>query len=150
MARVDTFGPLLHRALHETERPLTLPEAAAIAGSSVKRAYAWADKHRAELVTVSTNGTNGAAAYMTRDNPHRVEVKDRTIHRDRGSGNGTALGIGTSFTVVSMGLRNGNVELELMTSTGETTRVVVIGGGDERNDGAPDVKPRGKDPVRAR
>lgn len=114
---------------------MTLPQAAERAGSSVKRAYAWADKNRSMLVASSHKGPNGGVSYMTRDNPHRGKQtfkdgdgKHETVKLENEP---ARLGIGTTLVVVSMGLRGGKVELELMAAGGETIRVVVNGDGSD-------------------
>jgi hypothetical protein len=133
MPRTDVYGGMLRRVFLETERPITVKDAAADVGCSIKRAYSWVTAHRTELVTYADRAEGGAAAYMAVNNPHRLGARSNGNERPganegaRDSGHaGEAFGVGSTLHVVSMGLRNGGIELELMTAGGETMHVVIV------------------------
>lgn len=67
MPRPNEYGAALHEVFRTTDAPLTIAEAADRVGASTKRAYAWVNAHRSELVNYGKQGQS--ATYMTRRQP---------------------------------------------------------------------------------
>lgn len=134
MAKPDVFGAAILELLRTTEQPLLMTEVAEQVGCSKARAYAWLEANRGLVVAVSRKG-RGGAAYLARDNVHRVPARNggtkgtrKPVARaelESDSRMGGPITIGSRLLIVSMGLADGHVVLELRGDSGEMVSATI-------------------------